>query len=518
MFAMGSEKLPASDSEADKSKKELLIDELEQVLELKKQAKLRKKELQAIDIGELIDTDPEMTPERWKQEKKIFKEEMKGKDVVLLPPTARGKQVNEVWAQYLETLWVINDLAEKEQELREKIEIEKMREIPLPADLPIAIAGKTAEFVDERQKKYEVPRDATEITLARVKDYEELAAATEQEGDEKFLSKTRELWREIVVHGIAGKDKKGNPILMNFSDVDGNCAVSLMKFAGISIKHVEYVEKSKFIVGKINLDTGDRHGVVVEDQGRTAFFDHHAAESGSDTCATKIVYDALIKLGLLEKQEWLDKLVEFVNYEDNMTYPSPNPVEDYKNSWQSLLGLGTFIKFEKLADFFQHSNKLPHEPMSADELTRAGLDKKGKERKREVEHNVKMLEGESGKEAEANDFVIETQKYGKIIVDIVRPDGKKLLRGRGFSVAKAFGFGGYLLWAPSKNSFFFSTIGKLGHSFSQGFTVRETMWIKPEHDPALLAVTLEQILTTLSDGNLRVSDKLKKYFKTGKLE
>lgn len=517
MFNMPVEKAPVVQDNEKKSRKELLIDELEQVLELKRQVKRRKKELQAMDIGELMATDPEMTPERWRQEKKILKEEMKGKNVMPPPSTARGKQVNEIWAQYLETLWSINDLTEKEQALREKIEIERMRETPPPADLPIAIVEQ-AQIAEAQPEQNKIPRNAALITFARIKDYKELAAATEQEGDEKFLKKTRQLWKEIVVHGIAGKNAEGKPILMNFSDLDGNCAVGLMEFAGLSTKHVEYVKKGAFIAGKINLDTGDRHGVVVEDEGRTAFFDHHAAESGSDTCATKIVYEALVKLGLLKKEEWLDKLIEFVTNEDNQTYPSPNPIEDYKNSWQSLLGLGTYIKFKKLVDFFQNFNKLPREPMTADELKRFGLDKKTEGRKKEIEHNVKVLEGETGKEAEVNDFVVKTKKYGKIIIDIVRPDGQKLLRGRGFPIAKAFGFGGYLIWNPSANNFFLSTVGKLEHTFSQGRAVRETMWTKPDNDSILLSITLEQVLTTLADGNLQVCDKLKEYFKTGKLE
>ncbi|MBI5254204.1 hypothetical protein HY932_00235 [Candidatus Falkowbacteria bacterium] len=607
MFAMPTEKGPTAEGESNKSKKELLIDELEKVLELKRQAKQRKKELQAFDLGKLMENDPEMTPERWKQMKQLFRRDMRGENVEYPEHTARERQVNEIWHNYLDTLWVINDLIEKEQELREKIEIEKMRETPAPADLPIATKEITDEFevkagqvervlpkddktaeiarivkekadkiqpmindltdftVDavmqylevpdffaeklleslekdhqilgapdehgvrykvkqaqaaagQQEKQNEIPRNATEITLARIRDYKELAAATKQEGDEKFLQKTRQLWKEIVVHGIAGKDKQGKPILMNFSDLDGNCAVGLLGLAGINTKRIEYVEKEKFVVGKINLDTGNRHGVVVEDEGRTAFFDHHAAESGSDTCATKIVYDALVKLGLLEKQEWLDKLVEFVNHEDNQTYPSQNPIEDYKNSWQSLLGLSTFIKFEKLADFFQNVNKAPHEPLTAAELKQLGLAKKANERKKDVEYNARIIEGEKGKEAEVNDFVVETAKYGKIIIDIVKPDGQKLLRRRGFPVAKAFGYGGHILWNPSENSFFLSTVGKLEHSFSQGRPVRETMWIKPEHDSVPLAVTLEQVLTILADGNLHVSNKLERYFQTGKLE
>ena len=38
----------------------------------------------------------------------------------------------------------------------------------------------------------------------------------------KFKQKTKELWKEFVVHGMLGKDKEGKRVLTNFSDLDGD--------------------------------------------------------------------------------------------------------------------------------------------------------------------------------------------------------------------------------------------------------------------------------------------------------
>ena len=65
------------------------------------------------------------------------------------------------------------------------------------------IADPTAG-ADEPER--EISRRAALITLARLENYRELWAETEQAGDELFLEKTRELWKDLVVHGKLGVD------------------------------------------------------------------------------------------------------------------------------------------------------------------------------------------------------------------------------------------------------------------------------------------------------------------------
>jgi hypothetical protein len=265
------------------------------------------------------------------------------------------------------------------------------------------------------------------------------------------------------------------------------------------------------------LDTGDKHGVVVEDEGHTAFFDHHADNSGNTTCATKIVYETLISLGLLKKEPWLDRLVEFVTHIDNATYPSQNPIEDYKNSCRSLLGLAGEIKpnqFNQLAEFFK-ANRQPNEPLTDAELKNFGFKKRADAKKKDVDASVAVLESIDNKPPIAEQFTVESPIYGQIFIDIMDDKGKKTLPS-GFQAAKAYGYGAYVIWNPKQNSFFVSTAEKpLQHSFSQGRQVRDTMWIKPLQDQSPLTITLKEILQTLvGKKRFKTPDTLKKYFKT----
>ena len=76
---------------------------------------------------------------------------------------------------------------------------------------------------EKEVSEYEMARLGAEITLARVDNFEDLNAETKEKGHEKFKQKTKELWKEFVVHGMLGKDKEGKRVLTNFSDLDGGC-------------------------------------------------------------------------------------------------------------------------------------------------------------------------------------------------------------------------------------------------------------------------------------------------------
>src|SRR3989344_7809139 len=119
------------------------------------------------------------------------------------------------------------------------------------------------------EKSVEMSRKGALATLSRIKEYkdlpEELWAETEREGNEKFIAQTRKLWADLAVHGILGKSKEGGVNILHQTDLDGRVSIGLLKLAGINTSGVEYVEPGKNVSGKINLDTGDRHGLVVED-------------------------------------------------------------------------------------------------------------------------------------------------------------------------------------------------------------------------------------------------------------
>jgi hypothetical protein len=344
----------------------------------------------------------------------------------------------------------------------------------------------------------ELSRKAAEITLARIDNYQDLWAETEQEGDKKFIQKTREVWRDFVVHGMVGIDKKTKKkILLNYTDLDGRCSLGLLKLAGLNTKDVTYVAPGEFRRGKINLDTGGRYGLVLEDRGKTVFMDHHASESGENTSTTKIAYEVLTNLGLLKKEKYLNKLVEFVTEVDNRSYPQAEKY--FKDSWRTVLGLQRFIHFKHLLNFFKAGRK-PTEILSKDDLKKFGLKKRSKEQKEIVESSWAEL-----KKMESAGLIIPSDRYGKIAVDI----GKKVKAG--FDAARAYGCGGYIIWNPQEKSFFINTQDNLTDNFLQGKKVRQKIWIKPQDDKAHLTVKLKDILEKMTDGKLEPVGKLKEY-------
>ncbi len=350
---------------------------------------------------------------------------------------------------------------------------------------------------EEPELKNKTSRDAAEITIARVSDYSELAADTEQEGDKQFIKKTRELWREFAVHGITRVDAKTKQTtILPFTDLDGKSSMLMLKLAGIDVKDVKYVAPSSSVEGRINLDTGDKEGLVIEDGGKTAFMDHHAPESGSDSSATKVAYETLIKLGLLKREEHLDKLVEFVTQVDTGSYPRTK--EDFKNSYLTVLGLQRFIDPSDLVDYFK-DGRSPTKLLSLVGLQRMGLVGRSKEQKKIVDSSLARLA-----EMDKDGMVVDSDRYGRIVIDL----GKTV--GAGFDAARGYGCGAYVIWNPKEQNFFINTAGPLNEEFPQGRKVRENMWIKPLHDKTPLTVKLSDVLNAMTDGKVQPRDGLQK--------
>lgn len=357
-----------------------------------------------------------------------------------------------------------------------------------------------AKIESERMKEIELARLGAEITRSKITNYDELWAQTEQEGDAKFKEKTRELWKEFAVHGKILKDKEtGRMKLMKFTDFDGNSSLGLLNLAGIDTKNLEYKEPGKYSDGKINIDTGERHGVVVEDGGKTVFIDHHSDESGKDSSATKFTYDLLVSLGLLEKQESLDRLVEFVTQMDNKNFPGAEKY--FKNYGRNLLGLRDHIKFKHLVEFFEAGHQ-PYEVLQEKELKKMGLFAASKQKEATVYKALMGLE-----RFKENGLVVESPRYGKIAVDI---DKKLPLGPDAISYA---GYQTYLSWSPASNSFFISSVSPITDSFPQGKKIRGTMWIKPAIDGVPLSVTLKEILTVMTDGKFQPTGELAELIK-----
>jgi len=407
-------------------------------------------------------------------------------------------------------------LLSKEAELKEYRE--KGGEAGKAEELKKEIEG-IKEEIEESGEYFDVSRKGAEITLNRLRNetldlegkpiggFTELNADTAKKGDEKFKEKTRELWKDLVVHGSLkyNEEKKEFSIIEN-GDLDVKCCLGLMKQAGINTDYVEYVEQGKFVKGKINIDTGNKEGIILENDG-TVFMDHHDPNSPRNTSATERVYQMLVSMGMIEENEKNQKMVDFINESENGVYRNLDSY--YDNSWRTFKGLANFAEYKNIVKFFnENSNPDPYRELSDQELIDYGFkykkkekkDKDGKVIKKESLHNYcdivkknvmdahKMLDN-----LKKEGFIIESEKYGKIVVDI---GGR--VKG-GFFASRAFGANTYINWNPELKSFFISSEKVIEEDLPQGLKIRGTMIIKPrKNDAEPIKITLEEALQIMT--------------------
>lgn len=377
----------------------------------------------------------------------------------------------------------------------------------------IRLEGES-ETDEEKIERTKYSRSGAEITLQRVKDFDELNADTEKEGDKLFLEKTRELWKEFAVHGFW---KNGE--LNKNTDLDGKCCLELLRLAGFSKeaigKNLEYIKQGKKKEGYINIDTGNKEGVVVEDfnVGKTAFIDHHDPEkSKSNSSAAMHVYQMLVDLGLLEKNEARDRMVEFVTMVDSGEYPEIEK-NYFQNSHRTMIGLARFAKPAALIRFFEKDkNPDPLRELSDEELRLYGFITKTKNRSEE-QKNIADTSLEKLKKMEKDGFIVESEKYGRILVNIedeTNIGGNRNLPG-GYLAARAYGCPGYINWRPEENWFIISANVPIEGEFTQGLKVREVMVVKDGEPEDILRVTLDEILEKMTDGKLKPGGKLRDF-------
>jgi len=328
-------------------------------------------------------------------------------------------------------------------------------------------------------------REATRITLDKVSSWEELNAATLEKGNEKFSQKTRELWKDFAVHGVLVFDKvKGERVLKPFTDLDGNSALGILNMAGIDTSNLQYVRPGEFVEGAINIDTGDKYGVVYDEETYTAYFDHH--EKGSPvTSAAEVVYIAMIELGMVEKSKELDRVIDFVTKIDNRQFPP----EEFLRSARTILGLQRGLTFEQLVKYFQ-DHQSPIEELTPEEFEKYGLREAAERQQQVVDDAMKKLT-----EMEDAGKVVETA-YGSVVVNengelrvgasaaYVRHDGIiNITPGRSFAVT-----------FKEKEIDEDKLREKLGDKF-QGKIIRGKMWIYNGKEP--LGLTTQEIIDAL---------------------
>lgn len=377
----------------------------------------------------------------------------------------------------------------------------------------------------DKEKDLDFTRRAAQITLARVPDYKDsgvhpLHAETEAESDEKFKALTRETWKkDLVAHGILDTNPEtGELVIKKKGDLDVKISLGILRMAGIHADEkndVEYIAAGDTRPGKIHIDVGNEDGLVVKDDGRTVFMDHHGKKSRDEDSAVKYVYKTAVALGLLKPQPELDRMVAFVNDSDNLAYP---PEAYGRNSYNTIVGLGRQLNFDSLYQLFKnHEN--PTEVIPEAELKRVyvayeiSTKKKGvirpartlyevsEERRQQLEKDWEQI----GK-MEQQGLIIDSDDYGKVVVDI-----NGTIKS-GADTAKAYGAGVFIKWMPENNSFFISTFGQnLHHRFGQGIPVRNKMWIKARTDRSQLTERLGDVVGVVTGGKLKLEGELKKY-------
>ncbi|MFA5023636.1 MAG: hypothetical protein WC523_01585 [Patescibacteria group bacterium] len=339
----------------------------------------------------------------------------------------------------------------------------------------------------KRQSVFKGQFEAAKAVFSK-KSEEELEGATIKETNENFTRAARKLWKDFAVHGVLRKNQETGEIeLQKFTDLDGKAATGLLKAAGLDIRKLQYVYPGESLPGYTNIDTGGKSGVEFQETDKSVFIDHHGAEENNSS-STDLTYQTLVKLGLLKKEKHLDKLVEFVNYEDSKTFP--NEEFYFKDSDKNLLGLSHFMKFEKLEEFFKDGHT-PTESLKKEDLMKYGLiykDNHGQiidrpaEQKKIIDDSLAKL-----KEIEEQGMIFESPEYGRIVVD---KNGQ--VKGGG-TAARAYDCPVYINW--NKTGFFISSKKPLAADFilSEGIKVRNRMYLKSA-DQEPLKITLEEVL------------------------
>ena len=356
-------------------------------------------------------------------------------------------------------------------------------------------------------KKEELPKETAPETTIEKEDLfwgriaESIDASTEGPWD-GFL-------QELVVHGqtfVNGKE--GEEKLFLKPDLDVRASIFLLEKAGVKYKKLTFVPKGESKTGSINIDTGERDGFVIEDD-YTVFLDHHGEKKGKLTSSTEIVYNKLLEMGFIQREDWLDNLVDFVTDIDNIDYPlsdeernrSNKSDKDYfKNEWwRSLYGLADKLPFEEIIKAIKAGVK-PDEPFDSnyarDKIIQTS---NGNEVSLfdlcESQHRS-VINSERGiitsiKKMKEKGIRGETEDLGFVLVNIIdktMEDGQKYknIVPLGFTAVIASSFDSYIIWNENTESFFITskkdlntTFDKISKIFPRAKIIRGTMIVNP---------------------------------------
>lgn len=273
--------------------------------------------------------------------------------------------------------------------------------------------------------------------------------------------------KELLVHG--DYDAKGNLVLR--PDLDSKVGAYIFSLSEVPHKMVRAIPKGLAVEGGVHIDTGGRPELTIEDDG-TIFFDHHGEKKGEPTSASQIVYETLVKGGLLKKEKWLDGLTKFVTELDNLSYPLDAKFFQ-QDWWRTPYGLYKVLPFDFMVDLFKKGRD-PRKPFTMKESSETKISLRGKEQTlleicnrnrnllnltiKNMEKAIQAMK-EQGIKTETPELgkvvlnKIEEQKdpkTGKIRIVNPMPHGKEATKAIGYT---------YILWGNDKSFFISSPAG-----------------------------------------------------------
>ncbi len=316
----------------------------------------------------------------------------------------------------------------------------------------------------------------------------------------RFQEKINDPDQIYAVHGLMQFDpSEGKLVLKNKTDLDGMGALEILRIAGAEIKdeNIIYVKPGEFVTGAINVDTGCKLGFDYSADNDTVIFDHHSDDAGNNTSATQEAYTSLVEMKLIEKNETLDRTVDFITKIDNRKFEA----EEFLRSGKTILGLQRDLDFSKLFLYFsEHEN--PCEELTPTEFKEYGLEEAALKQQKLVDESMSTLE------TMENEGKVFDSEFGSILINV----NNELKAG---SSAAYVNHDGIINFTPEKS--FAVTLkdakfdqekleSRLGEKFV-GKIIRGNMWIYNDEEKMNLMV--DDLINSIK--KVEVENRLKTY-------
>lgn len=430
---------------------------------------------------------------------------------------------------------VASDAAVAVWAAREQLQFEKLAEIAranFPKPEPVIEGGSNGG----EEEYLRLNRLAADITYHFLDDLEKLKPREGQSADERFVEVARQVWTDFV-YG-AKFDREGNPRPLAEQDMDVRTSMFLLAKAGFRAENLlkaKPVRQGMAVPGKLNIDTGGREGVQVDETltvqienkhdpyNRPAVFidNHPRNRPDRESSAARELYELLERSGFLkeaspEDKRALEMMVRFSVDSDNASFPESAPgarLADFGNSDRTLRGLAHYMKTEDIFDYLRDFKGTYGEAAVGHKFTPQELDKYGLNKPREElgyfdgaqrkfisrtpqerqRQNIEQARERLGKPREEllKEGAIIESRLGSYVADFVEKPGDKLRAGH--DAAQSYGYDGYISYNLRDGGFLVNNMRGVDLSRDElvqelatragAVTVRGAMVIKPAGKP-----------------------------------